>query len=896
MSTLRRTFLTALSVGVSLAMFSLAAPVHATGTFYVDSVTGNDANDCLSADAACLTVAGAKALITVLPDPSNTTLKLNGTFTDQINFAKTDVTLPDTLDGLHITATDENNLPSINTAIADVTSVMLTSINHVTVDHLSITGGPLGIYVTGSSTAYATDVNIHHNTVSGISDEYSSTGIEALYVKKSSVHHNTVSNVAMAFTDVGSYTYGYGLYLGYSDELAVHNNTVTAFGISDTFTAAGSHTNNVYGMYTNYLSNSTIHDNTISDIYATEVSSAADTTHSLAVYGLYGLYFTDTVVENNSLTNITATVDADVDGNRGSVYSYGIFISDIRTDDDSAIVQNNTIDTVTTTNESDGGAAYSYGISFQYAYNATVTNNTINNITGTFTTVGTDVSTNVSATGIHGPYFGTGATVSQNTISNLTASTNYSGDDSVGNPTVRGIYVYGAQATVTDNNIQGLSRVVTNNAANAYYDIGSNYGIDVNVGTGSIIKNNKISDITDSYVSTGTNGVTYFYNGGISVSSSDNIVVQNNTIKNLSYSTSFTDSTDTSTSAISTYGIYLSRVSGATINKNKIKRITVVGNAGNSNSLTNAVYGMYAYGVTGTISNNRMVNASVSTSVVDGGISQSYNGIYLNTSAETAVVQGNIIRDISVTGSGETSVTTTAGVQVGNGQHVIISGNQIRPVTAGSLTGTFSNYGIAFTGDASQSRLLNNIALGMSDFTGTTQVGVWLPSQSTLDIDMIHNTLANWKYPIQVDGGSKVYLRNNILAAVGADSYAIAVGRDEVNNDTFKSDYNLLYNATAADQLVYDTDNTIAIALADWTNVGGSYGYDVHSLNKAPRLTATGLLKKQSKARNAGSKDYPYDKTDVEYGLLQTDVNGDNRPITQTAKQAVDIGADEYHK
>ena len=40
--------------------------------------------------------------------------------------------------------------------------------------------------------------------------------------------------------------------------------------------------------------------------------------------------------------------------------------------------------------------------------------------------------------------------------------------------------------------------------------------------------------------------------------------------------------------------------------------------------------------------------------------------------------------------------------------------------------------------------------------------------------------------------------------------------------------------------------------------------------------------------------DYPYVKTDAEYGYLQTDVNGDKRPLGND--NAADIGADEYHK
>ncbi|EKD78974.1 MAG: hypothetical protein ACD_41C00209G0004, partial [uncultured bacterium] len=104
-----------------------------------------------------------------------------------------------------------------------------------------------------------------------------------------------------------------------------------------------------------------------------------------------------------------------------------------------------------------------------------------------------------------------------------------------------------------------------------------------------------------------------------------------------------------------------------------------------------------------------------------------------------------------------------------------------------------------------------------------------------------------------------------------------------------------LYNATVADQLVYDTDNTLAILLADWTNVGGSYGYDVNSLNKAPNIDATGRLKKGAKAINAGTQDYPYNTGDAELTYLATDVNGDKRPLV-AKKKKVDIGADEYKK
>lgn len=895
MTKFRATFLTAVSSSVFLAALILATPAYATGTFYVDSTTGNDANNCLSADTPCLTVAGVKTLITALPDPSNTTVKLNGTFTDQISFAKTDVTAPDTLDGLRLTATDQSNQPVLNTAVAGTTAVTITGLDHVTVDHLTITGGPIGIYVIGTVTTYASDINIHHNTVSGISDESSATGIEVLYAKKSSIHHNTIRDVAISFTDQNNYSYLQGLYFGYSDELAVYENTISAFGMTDELTLAGAHYAYVYGVYGTNLTNSTIRDNTLTDLYATEVSSVAGTTHYATTYGMYGLYLVDTVIEDNSVTNVTSTVNADnVGGSYSAAYSGGIMLVDIRTDDDVAVVQNNTIDGMVAHTESTTGNASTYGIQAQYAYNALITNNTINDLGSTFTSLNEDISANASVYGIHGPYYGTGSTVSKNTVSNLTATTNYSGDDSVGNPTVSGIYIYNAQATVTGNVVQDLSRVMSNGDGDAYYDISTLHGINVALGTGSIIKNNRVRNINDAYTSTGTGGTTYLYNSAISVATSDNVVIQNNKLTELSYSTTLNDPTDSSSSVVQTYPIYLSRVSGATVQNNKIKRFTSTANAGNDNTLSNFVYGIYAYAVSGTLNNNRLINADLTSTAVAGGVNQTYTGIYLYATTESAIVQETLVKNVTATATGTTAATTTAGIQVGLGQHVIIEGNQLRPFDTTAAAGTRNSYGIWFAADASQARLLNNIVLGEANFTGAKQIGMYLPSESTLDLDMIHNTVANWYYPVQVDGGSKIYLRNNILAAVGGDSYAIAAGRDELNNDTFKSDYNLLYNTTTAEQLVYDTDNTVAIALADWSNVGGSYGYDVHSLNKAPRLTANGFLKKQSKARNAASNDYPYAKTDVEYGLLQTDVNGTKRPLAQVDK--VDIGADEYKK
>jgi hypothetical protein len=72
-------------------VLSAAAPAWAGDTFFVDSVNGNDANDCLTSGQACLTIAHATTLLIAQDKPQNSTLKLSGTFAEPIDFSASDV-------------------------------------------------------------------------------------------------------------------------------------------------------------------------------------------------------------------------------------------------------------------------------------------------------------------------------------------------------------------------------------------------------------------------------------------------------------------------------------------------------------------------------------------------------------------------------------------------------------------------------------------------------------------------------------------------------------------------------------------------------------------------------------------------------------------------------------
>lgn len=874
--------------------FACVQAAEATGTYYVDSTTGNDANNCTSASTACLTVAGAKILITALADPSNTTVKLNGTFIDQVAFSKIDVVAPDTLDGLHITATDKSNQPTINTAVAATTAVLVSGINHVTIDHLTITGGTAGIDVHGDSVTYVTDGAIHHNSISGMADDESSSGIRLLYAKKSDLYNNTVHDVAISLADIGNSTYFYGIYLQNIHDSSIRQNTISATGVTDVFSAAGGHSTYIYGIYASSVAETSIADNTITDVYATETSNVTATYHYLYVEGISANSTVDTVIEDNTIQDITSTIAADIDSNTGSAYSYGIYLNEMRSDDSSTAVQNNSIDNITATTASKSGSANSQGINFLYGFSVVVNNNTIENVTASHSSVLAGAATVAYVTGMYTAYFGNAVTVNQNTISTLTANVSYSGADASGNVSVQGIYSFGGQVTISKNVIQHLSWSINNANIDSFYDNAASYGISLNYASSGIIKNNRIRDISNSYSAGGADGSAYLNSVGINVGGSDNVSILKNRITDLDFSAAVSDPTDASYLNVTSYGMFLFRMNNANVSGNRLNRISSSGDAGNANTMFHYIYGIYMNTVGGIVSSNRVANYSITSAVANGGINQLFYAMQLSTQS-TAAVTNNLIRDITTTTTGATSSHQDAGMFIVYAPNLVLEGNEIRPFTSTSANGNHTMYGINFGSDASKTRMIDNIVLGDVNFVGTSQIGLYLPSDSTLDIDIIHNTVANWKYPIQVEGGSKVYLRNNILSAVGADSYALGVGRNEVNNDTFKSDYNLLYNATVADQLVYDTDNTLAILLADWTNVGGSWGYDINSINKPPKLNATGRLEKGSKAINVGSKDYPYNAGDTELTYLATDINGDNRPLLAKKKQ-VDIGADEYKK
>ncbi|EKD79116.1 MAG: hypothetical protein ACD_41C00163G0002 [uncultured bacterium] len=874
--------------------FALAQTAEATGTFYVDADAGNDANNCTSADTACLTIAGAKALIVDLADPSNTTLKLKGTFTDQVSFANTDVTKPDTLDGLRVTATDQSNQPVINTSVAATAAISIVNINSVTVDHLTITGGTKGVYVVGSG-GFIQNISIHDNDISGVSSTTTSSGIELTYAKSGTIRDNTIHDMVATVTDV-SYTYVYGIYVLYGYDIAIRQNTISNVGINSTLAATTSHVSYVYGLYLSSVTDGIVKQNTLSDVFVTETATLADTNQTTSVFGFNGSNLFDVAVSNNTFTNLTSTMSADVDGNYCGGAVYGLLVSDLRPDDGVGLINKNTIDTVTSTQTCDSGSPTAQGMNIQYAFGATAEDNTIQHITTSHTANGADVSVGGSATGISGPFYGSTVTLSQNVISDVGATAVYSGADSSSNVTVRGIYQYVGSGSIVGNTISNLSISIDNNDAAGYYDYATLYGIDSSFADNVVLKNNTIKQTTFNYATAGVDGTTLLYLYGLSIGYADGAVIQKNTVKDVEVATAATDATDASYVSMNTYGFFFNRLPNAVIRNNRLQRFSISGDAGNANDLYNYVQGINLNSVSGTIHKNRIVNADVTSTIVADAANQFFYAIAVSTQSSQTAITDNIVRDITTTTSGIGTSNTVMGINVSYGPDLILTGNQIRPFTSTVSAGeALGHYGIYFSSDASHARILDNMLLGNATAATTVSTGVYLLVDSTVDVDMIHNTITDWEYPVRVDGGNKIYLRNNILAAVGADSYALAIGRDTMNNDTFKSDYNLLYNATVAEQLVYDTDNTLAILLADWTNVGGSYGYDVNSINKIPKINALGRLQKGSKAINAGSKDYPYTKGDAELTYLATDINGTKRPI-DAKKKKVDIGADEYKK
>ncbi|MBI2415047.1 MAG: hypothetical protein HYV33_00100 [Candidatus Kerfeldbacteria bacterium] len=879
------------------AAFAVTHPALATGTFYVDASTGDDANNCTTVSTPCKTITAAQTLIFGLSDPANTTLRLAGTFTEAIEFSSSSVTLPDTLKGLHITSTD-HDAPAIIDATGLDAGVYINGVHSVEIDHLTIDHGRYGIQIQGSSINVVNGTSIHHNTVQNqAADATSIASIFLQYVKNATVKNNTVTGGNYTLTDGSSYHYVYGVYGFYLYDSVLQDNTISNLTITNDSVLENFHYSYVYGVYLYGAANINAIDNTFQNLSATETGSAVSSNQQSIVVGLYAYDVIDLQLLNSTVTDLSATANLTGSSSTGSSQLSAFTLFNIRHAQlERNLLRNNAISNLTVTSTAKTATASVRGFDIDFSDGVMLRKNTLDNFTATTTSAESNGSSRPSVAGIDGPSTSSDAVIRNNTIKNLTTLAQYTADDSSSNYAVYPISLSSSDGiTIKQNTVSDATMTTENNDTVSFYDTGSFFGVYLAYVTNGIVQKNTIHTIHQIYDTAGTGGASSFSQYGFYYYNSPGIQAKRNTIHTTDVTVNLADPTSTSYSYMYVYGHFAISASNGVFAKNSFHDVTNTITGITDNTLSLYTYGMSISGSSGVqLMNNKIFNIT-DTITPDNGAYDYLYGVYVVTSPQ-AVLQNNAIHDLSNATAGTSAYNRLYGLFVGDTRPVYVNSNTVRSLTSTSgYADAHEVYGMYFNADASTSRIYNNIVQGGADFGAEAAYGIYLPNQSNTVVYLYHNTVTDWLYPMYLGGGSKMRIYNNIFSAVGNNAYPIALAWDVINRDTLHLDYNVLYNVTVADQLIYDTDNDAAIALGDWQNTTGSYGYDIHSVNLDPKLTTTGRLKKSSPARNIGTtKKYDVEKKSVDYQLLQHDVNGNVRLPAKEDK--VDIGADEYKK
>ena len=879
-----------LSLVISLSVLSAAAPAWAGDTFFVDSVNGNDANDCLTSGQACLTIAHATTLLIAQDKPQNSTLKLSGTFAEPIDFSASDVSSSQTLDGLRITATDKDNKPTID-ATGQQYGVSVTQVNDLTVDHLLVSGSQIGIYVAGYSGSYIDHADLHHNTITGLIGNPDFTGISVSLVKQSTIEYNTIRDITLTTIDSDDYSSSEGIYLNSVRNSAVRNNTVRGLEITNHSTAvANSHYTYLYGISGSVLTDVLVKKNTITTLTVTDVSTLASVSHTNFTAGIYLSAATNLQANKNTVTTISAASDATgIVGDSITSQAYGMYLADIRLGSDNNTVTGNTIDGVTATQAVDSGGAYSYGMRLEYIYGTTIHNNTVKTITATASGTLANADYTASVYGVYGPYIGDQLVLTDNTIRTLTATTNYSGADSSAYPSIRGLYMYAAGAQADSNTIRDLTWSTEQNGAANAADYPYMIGMEVANAHDLELTHNVIRTITGTYNSTGVDGYFSPTTYGIYSNSTTGALITNNTVKDIDYNFVLADATGASYGYSYLMPFHIKNSTNTVIGDNSIKDITTNADGGVGNPMSLTFYGYYLNSSDAVLGENSLTNLTQSNVASADTTGNTVYGIY-SSGLGLSVLHDNLLKRWTITSTSPSANQTINGINIAGGKPVYVNSNQVRNITATSNTSQ-TVIGINLSTDVSSSRLFNNVLMGKEDYAGTgTYVGMYLQSDSTVDLDVVNNTVANWKYPVQLDGGENVLLLNNILAATTNTGAAMAIKYDHVNLDRFRSDYNLMYTPAGKAEAIYNLDDAASVHFGDWSNDQGSYGYDLHSRYHQPGINSSGRLQNNSKAIDHGSTNISYDDEALADTMIAIDINGTSRP---GADGRVDIGADE---
>ncbi len=882
-----------ISLGAVLGCTVFALPTLAASDYYANADTGNDDNSCLSADEACLTIVGAETKMTGRDDSSNITLHLAGTFTESVYFDDTDVTAPNTLDGLRITATDPDVMPTIDGGGAGY-ALQITDVNSVTIDHLNLTNARMGIYVGGDYMESMDGITIKNNNITNINstddDGGAMGGIYMFYTKNVNVRNNTIDGVHLTLTNGASYEYVYGIEVGTSMNVTVKNNTVNDVSITNDISADSTyHQGNTYGINLNGSSNTVVRNNTVTNIATTETTNVNDIAMYANVYGIVVTGGYDTLVRGNTIQTLTATNTASSTGVTGNITMYGLDVNGIqRHSSGNNLIRNNTIVDLTTTGVANSAGHYMYGINANTVEKLMLRNNTVSTQTGNASSTEND---NYVASVIYGLQLAnlTQGTVRNNTVTGATNTVSQTADSGSLNPQIYGMYISATSNTsLLDNTFSDFSVTADNNDGSGYYDMLRIYGIYFYQGSNDVIRNNTFRDFTLDYASAGEAGNAYLYDYGVYTYRVENITIQKNVYKNITNTTTIADPTGDSNAYLYSYGIYHTDASGASVLGNTLKNISHTGNSDTNSYIALTLYGVYVLNSPNSQITNNTLKHYTHTTSADLGNTMFY-GINLSRVPDM-LVSDNVLQSIQSINTGSDHSSTMYGIFASGSNPLYINANVLRNNAISAEFDTYM-YGIYFNGDASKSYLTNNILLGADEAASETDHAIYFVDSATSAAVLYHNTLTSWSKAISILGGSNYTIKNNILAARGTNSHAIEIDMDQLDSDTVKSDYNLLYNATFADQLVYDVGDDAAVSYSDWKQ---QYNHDRKSLNKKPKIKSNGKLKKTSKAINHGTKNYSLAKKSLAYQLISTDAFGGERPVT--GKGRVDIGADEFAK
>lgn len=882
-----------ISFSAVLGCTVFALPTLAASDYYANADTGSDDNSCLSADEACLTIAGTETKMDARDNSSDIILHLAGTFNESVYIDDADVTAPNTLDGLRITATDPDNMPTIDGGGATY-ALEITDVNSVTVDHLNLTNARMGVYIGGDYIESVDGVTIKNNIITNVTstDDAGTAmgGIYLFYTKDVQITNNTIDGVNLTLTNGANYDSIYGIEVGNSMDVKVKDNTVNDVTITNDISADSTfHQGNTYGIHLSGTSNTKVRGNTVTNIATTETTSENDITMYANVYGISVSGGYDTLVRGNTIQTLDGSNTTTGDDATGNVTMYGLEVASLqRHSDGNNIVRSNTITGLTMDGTAKSVGNYMYGISTNTVEKLMLRNNIVSTQTGNGSSTEND---NYINSVIYGLIISnvTQGTVRNNTVSGAVNTLSQTGDEGSLNVQTYGMYLSASSNTsVLNNTLSDFSVTADNNDTPGYYDTLRTYGIYFYQGSNDVLRNNSIRDITLDYASAGEGGNVYLYDYGIYTYRVENVTIQKNTYRDVTNTTTLTDPTGDSNAYIYSYGIYHTDASGASVLGNTLKTINHTGDSSTDCTSILSLYGVFvANSPNSHITNNLLKKYTHTTSASAG--STTFYAIDLSRVPDM-LVSDNTIQSVHSTNTGADHPSTMYGIYSAGSNPLYLNANVLRGNAITAENNTYV-YGIYFNDDASKTYVTNNILLGADETDSEDDYGIYFKDAATKGVTLYHNTVASWNKAISILGGSNYILKNNILVARGTSSHAIEVDTNQLDVDSVKSDYNLLYNTTFDDQLVYDTGDAAAISFSDWKR---QYNQDRKSLNKKPKIKSNGKLKKTSKAINHGTKNYGLAKKSLAYQLISTDAFGGERPITGTGR--VDIGADEFAK